>query len=316
MTTLIADEISLLPSINQSYKTLFNSCLNKFLPFTFERFLRVCDRRSGQLIFFIFYYKERQRLSKIIVRAFENKQINIDPYHDFSYFQRRYANCIRATNKFKMLLFHHSFLLDKYSENSNIKKLKSGITIWSNKIENNLIQINLQLPEKTHQEGELLLVCSYNLITIFSMTFTICTGHHLSVPYETVLYVGGVQGEKNSKDKIRNFAKHNNEISPVALLVLATQALRVVFKLDIIVGISLKHHIVYDKIQGVENNIKSYDHLWESCGGTIIDNKFFILPISTKELPITCKNRTRARRRRHRKYEIKNEMLTTLQALF
>lgn len=295
--------------------SLFVYSLNALRDLHLYGFFRLMRKKLYRGIFAQLNYGKHRRLSMALCAARKNGVLPNDQDTIYKPMYRCFARFMNAAARYNALIFHYSFIHEKFKNIDAPHEIASGITIWSKNAEGGNIRVCLEYAERTRREGELALVFFYNAIKLHTMTFSFFPGDILGFGAGAALFIGGNQGEKNCGTTTRIATKLNDEISPAAMLLIAAQAMGIAIKADSIVGVSAKSLVRGGIVGNIQQYRSSYDELWTVSGGRCFNGKAFILPFDETELPILSKNRSRTRRKRTIKNGIRSEIIHYLEGV-
>ena len=275
-------------------------------------------KRARQIIYFVSHLPEHANYRRVLRAARRSGVVGADLLIDLKYLGVYLAEFMSTETRRGILSFHYAFLTRKFGDAELGRLWTDGVVIWHRCDETvgQEFSITVEQSALSPMEGESQLRFLMGATMLCTLTFSFLDGASIGLPAAEVLFIGGVQGGANCRREIRIAAKANGEIAPASMLLVATTAIAERFGAGTIAGVSTEDQAAMghagDKIS------LSYDAMWLEAGATRTGNGFFqVVPGSEKPLHMICsRRRSRTRRKRQLKLQVKNAILQRMDELF
>ncbi len=232
---------------------------------------------------------------------------SLSHYHPraaFKYLRRYLARGLCMHSRAAILAHHYSYL-NRYVGHDFMQRICEGqIALWSEIREGNRYEIALTYPRIGHHEGELALMFLENATPLFTVSFTLAPGKLFGVEAHRVLFVGRIQGRNGDFDAIKRATKCCEDISPLALLLAATQAIAQSFDIHTLVGVSAREQVSVGGNHPAREALSVYDGFWQSVGAEPLSGNLFLLHSAQEQKPLSLiKSNHRSRVKRKREFK-------------
>jgi uncharacterized protein VirK/YbjX len=236
----------------------------------------------------------------------------------FKYLGQYLAKSFSTADRLRIMSHHYRTLAAHLPDLRKLGFPRNEIVVWSHRVELETFTIGLCMPATQYLEGDLSLVFSVNGVRLHKLSFTCIPGKEGGLEAGTALLVGGSQGFPGTSTLIRQASKTIGEISPVAMLILALQALAEHLDADAILGITADEQTSNSLPANPEHAKSRYDSLWEMSGGER-QGRFYRLPggVAWKDTShLSNSHRARTRRKRELKERILVQIRENAERLF
>lgn len=219
------------------------------------------------------------------------------------------ANFFGAQEKIDCYNTCNKFLFKEMNESLHIPKL-----LWMRNTGKNCTTMVLKHADFAPLEGELSISVIFGGATIYSISFSIIHGRVVGRDEPFVLFIGGLQGRPNSREKIAVSAETNDGVHPRMLLFTAILALCEIWNITTIAAISARQHISCNK-ERLASFLQNYDRFWKDLGGMVqdADHRIYFIPANRNSLLKYNENHgRRSLQRRFVRDKIQQEILRNL----
>jgi uncharacterized protein VirK/YbjX len=179
----------------------------------------------------------------------------------------------------------------------------SSIKISTLPINDSVIDVHIQPARGLGREGEFALMLQLNAQVIMKASFTVLPVEMLGIAgHGHVMYVGGFQGQKNTRELVKEATQLMERTKPNAIVLNALQAIADTWGLVGIVGTSNTTHAYAGYRRSLAKRVGlDYDALWQELGAqeqTKLNH--WVLPLTWQPRPdheVESKKRSAHRRR-------------------
>ncbi len=226
---------------------------------------------------------------------------NYHPRAAFKYLRKYLAHGLCLTARAEILASHYGWLNHYVASDFMARICEGQIPLWEETRGETQYRIALTYPRIGHREGELALVFQEGATTLFTVSFTLAPGQLFDLPSERVAFVGRLQGSNGGFEAIKRATKACEDISPLALLLAATQALVASFGAQALVGVGATGQISVGGKHATNETAMGYDDFWRSVGAEELAGGLFHLSATQEEKPLSlikANHRSRVKRKR------------------
>lgn len=233
--------------------------------------------------------------------------LSSSPLESLKYLGDHLALSLRTSERREALMQHHAVALDVLPEGA-AEQIRGGAVVWKRDLPGKPpLRLLLGRSELAPMEGELQLTFAFRS-ELHALTFLFAPGHLFSSRGQRVVFVGGVQGRIGARKEIREAARLNYEIAPVAMLILGLRAIARVIGADEIITVSEAEQIS----MSYSPHMVRFDYraFWEDLGGFPLGS-FYSIPIEPPNKPLSTvplTHRSRTRRKREEKARIRESI--------
>lgn len=267
-------------------------------------------RRIEQLLYLASHPIDHWR----ITQRLRTVQSGADRYTRFKYLGNYLALGMRIKDRGRALNSHYK-LLDKVWTGATQAQLRDGIVVWERQVSNDQPPLRIILETaRASREGELRLRFTFRS-ELFKITFLLSDGEPFQTDAKTVLFVGGAQGGSNCREETREASKHNGEIAPSVMLLMAVQELAKLIEAEAVIAVRTRDQLS-SKYASTQMQL-DYDSFWISAGA-ILQSNYFRLPLEnlSKSLSdLTHPHRRRTQRKGKMKAIVRAEIRLRLARL-
>jgi uncharacterized protein VirK/YbjX len=202
------------------------------------------------------------------------------------------------------------FLFRKMNESLKIPKL-----LWTKSVDEHCLTVVLRPADFAPLEGELSVSVLFDGNTIYSLTFSVIHGNIVGRTEPLILFIGGLQGRPNIREKITASTKISDGVHPRLLLFTAILALCEAWNMTFIAAVSAAQHFSCDTPERLKSFGKNYDRFWIEMGGMAGDaeHRTYIIPAKRNSSHVHNKKHWhRSLQRRIVRDKIQQEILRNL----
>jgi uncharacterized protein VirK/YbjX len=273
-------------------------------------------KRARQLLTLGLNLSDHWRCSAAIQRSRAAGVVPDNPMIPFKYLGDYLSLSMSTTARRQALVGHYERLASMAGIAGDHVSWCDSILLWE--IEGGAyspLSIFLEPAQLAPMEGELQLRFASGRRNMFTLTFLFAPGDLFASPYQTILFIGGVQGGMDCRVEMRRAAKENGEIAPAAMLLLTIRALAKVLDIGQIFAVAEEDQIAAS--YATEKMKLDYRDFWSQAGGVrqghfyLLDNESIAKPL--REIPTT--HRSRTKRKREHKARIREAIEARLRLL-
>ncbi|QDZ06208.1 DUF535 domain-containing protein [Sphingomonas panacisoli] len=252
------------------------------------------------------------RLKRIAGRARKSGHASADASIPLKYVGDYLSLSLSPGERYRALAFHYGFLESTITG----VRIEPGLVLWQSiDDEGKTHDVVLQPAWAAPMEGETELCFRLDGVRLFTLTFCIVQGGLVGSAEPAVIFVGGVQGIFFGKDRIRYAARKNQEIAPLAMLLLAIDAVAEMLGIATIVGTSDTAQAASQTSVDGRSTTIDYAALWRDMGGIDDGRGHYCVAVgqtSGAEKEVAGKNKARTRRRRLQRRAVRDAMIGML----
>lgn len=276
------------------------------------------SKRLRQLLYFLSHPISHADYLRVLKAARKRGVAGTDPLLAVKYLGVYLVDSMSTKARREALSFHFDFLTRKIVTFQLGRAWTEGTVIWHrcDQASGHEYSVHLERAALSPLEGESQLRFTMDSLTLCTLTFSFLCGACLGLPQTESLFIGGVQGGANCREQIRIAAKANGEIAPASLLLIAAKAIAEAFEVGFVVGVSHEGQAAMGYAR--EKISLNYDAMWLEAGAERTASGYFVVePGLEKPLEeVSSKHRSRTRRKRALKIEIRREIVGTVRGLF
>jgi uncharacterized protein VirK/YbjX len=220
------------------------------------------------------------------------------------------ANFLTEQEKIDCYNTCNKFLFRNMNESLNVPKL-----LWMRHFETHRISMELKHADFAPLEGELSVSVMFDGQAIYSLTFSVIRGKTVGCEEPLILFIGGLQGRPNTREKIDTSTKVSGGVHPRMLLFTAILALCDAWSISSIAAVSADQQISCNSPERLQSFCKTYDRFWRDLGGSAAhaERRIYIIPAKRNSLlRHNPQHRHRNLQRRAIRDEIQQEILRNL----
>ncbi|QRX81263.1 DUF535 family protein [Glaciimonas sp. PAMC28666] len=236
-----------------------------------------------------------------------------NPEMSYKYLRNYISLDISKKNSLAILTGHYTYLQKHFRSNFLEVIYNFPVRLWSQNINDNLVEIVIGFPHTIDYEGDLCLIFKIDKVSIYRIIFVIANGAPFGVPDENVIFVSSVQG-MHDFENVKLATKVCHDIQPAQLLMAAMSGLTSSLGFKTMVGIGNKNQISQGK-----KFYFSYNTFFEKYGVLMSETNFFKIPVPFAEKPlelIEMKHRKRTQKKRAFKNEISEHVALAMEQFF
>lgn len=260
------------------------------------------QKRLRQIAYLVMHVPEHARCALAVKRS----PLKGSRRGSSKYLGDCFALSLSTAQRRDALIRHHSIMSEAFPPGATAE-INQGVIVWQREVpgESPLLLV-LEPATLAPMEGELQFRFSFRS-QLHVLTFLFAPGQLFDSKHRRVLFIGGVQGRLGCQEEIRAASKLNGEIAPVAVLLLAAQALAQEMDAELLaVGEADQISMSYSP------SMVRFDYgaFWAEMGGLRAAH-FYSLPLHTPQRPLSSiglPHRSRAKRKREEKSRIRNDI--------
>lgn len=178
----------------------------------------------------------------------------------------------------KIIKEHFSFIT-KYFTDKSLKEiyLNEGFVLWQKEYKQQNLSLIAKFNETQKREGMMSLILKLDEQYIYQIIFWIAPS---KVDGKPAIWIGAMQGSKDTQKTIREMTKHFYGYRTKNLILYAVRAFARSLEIKHIYAVTNKGHYAQNHIR-INRKLKtSLDEFWQEAGGTISeDSRFYQLPV-------------------------------------
>ena len=231
---------------------------------------------------------------------------------------KRYLSLSMTTiERCDAIIHHFRFMKAHLVVGGALKAASLSTVLWVRVCSDLTLSLQLEQSSQAALEGEMTLQFYVDGSRFYYLTFSVVAGSLANIDAESVLFVGGVQGVVDQREKIRRVSKANNEVAPIDCLLLALRCVAEALAIDWIAGVASASQV--SQAYASEGIVFDYDAFWTKLHGVKTTPSVYVLARNQPERPLLAvplTHRARTRRKREYKAKICDEILTSLRDVY
>jgi len=273
----------------------------------------VLENNLSKLLLLILNIRSHWALSHAMTMAGLPKEAEFYKSMRFRYLRAYYlGGRFSIAARLAVATHHYIAVAKNFKQDFLVMSRGRGYKLWNKESEGEVFDIHLRFPYVYNYDGDLCLALGAQGEDAYIITLSIAPGHIVDSAERRVLLISGIQGIAGKIDAIRKVTEVCNNVSPVHLLIMAAEALAETVGASAIVGIGNRQMPSGQRSED-DRQAFDYDAFWMPMVGKDEPDETYHMTLPFMDKPIElipAKHRSRARKRRELRNQIREEIHT------